>query len=162
MKESYRMKGKTLRMNEKKVTNEKKLRMCGDSRIWCGYYLVIRDVLSYVLGDVRFVSNQVRECVCFWLTQYEQCQLCSEPTGVEQLLLSAVGLVQEAIGTSGACCGCSFPCCQLIFCTRPCVHDSRHAAFYGSSGNTVTCFGEPSETDGGSVGYGTTGKSSNC
>ena len=41
---------KKLRMNEKKVTNERKLRMCGDSRIWCEYYLVIRDVLSYVLA----------------------------------------------------------------------------------------------------------------
>ena len=92
----------------------------------------------------------------------------SEPTGVEQLLLSAVRLVQEAIGTSGACCRCSFPCYQLILCTRLCVHDSRHAA-HGSRqshvfisshmvpellfvhGNIVTCFGEPSETDGGSV-----------
>ena len=50
----------------------------------------------------------------------------SEPTGVEQLLLSAVRLVQEAIGTSGACCRRSFPYCQLIF------HDSRHAAHDGS------------------------------
>ena len=86
----------------------------------------------------------------------------SEPTGVEQLLLSAVCLVQEAIDTSGACCPCSFPCYQLILCTRLCVYDSRHPAHNRSSGNTVTCFGEPSETDGGSVGYGTTGKSSNC
>ena len=41
---------KKLRMNEKKVTNERELRMCGDSRIWCEYCLVIRDVLSYVLA----------------------------------------------------------------------------------------------------------------
>ena len=27
-------------------------------------------------SDVRFISNQVRECVCFWLTQYELCQFC--------------------------------------------------------------------------------------
>ena len=89
----------------------------------------------------------------------------SEPTGDEELLLSAVCLAQEAIGTSGACCRCSFPCCPLILCTRLCAHDSRHAAHNGSReshvfisshmvaelvfihGNTVTCFGEPPETD---------------
>ena len=27
-------------------------------------------------GDVRFISTQVRECVCFWLTQCELCQFC--------------------------------------------------------------------------------------
>ena len=57
----------------------------------------------------------------------------SEPTGDEQLmLLSGVCFVQVAIGTSGACCRCSFPCYQLILCTRLCVHDSRHAAHNGS------------------------------
>ena len=93
----------------------------------------------------------------------------SKPTGDEQLMLSsAVCLVQVGIGTSGACCRCSFPCYQLILCTRLCVHDSRHAAHNGSRrprmsisshmvhGNTVTCFEEPSETDGGSFGRGTT------
>ena len=92
----------------------------------------------------------------------------SKPTGDEQLMLSsAVRLVQVAIGTSGVCCRCSFPCCQLILCTRLCVHDSRHAAHNGSRkphmsfsshmgaepvfvhGNTVTCFEESFETDGG-------------
>ena len=29
-------------------------------------------------------------------------------------------------------------------------------------GNTVVCFGEPSETEGGNVGCGTASKSSNC
>ena len=101
-------------------------------------------------------------------------------TGDEQLMLSsAVCLVQVAIGTSGACCLCSFSCCQLILCTRLCVHDSWYAAHNGSRkphmsisshmvtepvfvhGNTVTWFGEPSGTDGGSVGCGTTSKSSN-
>ena len=27
-------------------------------------------------SDVRFISNQVRECVCFWSTQCELCQFC--------------------------------------------------------------------------------------
>ena len=40
--------------------------------------------------------------------------------------------MQEAIGTSGACCRYSFPCCQRILCTRLCVHDSRHASHNGS------------------------------
>ena len=57
----------------------------------------------------------------------------SKPTGDEQLMLSsAVCLVQVVIGRSGACCRCSFPCFQLILCTRLCVHDSRHAAHNGS------------------------------
>ena len=47
------------------------------------------------------------------------------------MLSSAVCLVQVAIGTSGACCRCSFPCYQLILCTRLCVYDSRHAAHNG-------------------------------
>ena len=59
-------------------------------------------------------------------------QVLSETNGVEQLLLSAVCLVQEAVGTSGACCRCSFPCYQPILCTRLCVHDSRQAAHSGS------------------------------
>ena len=72
----------------------------GDSRIRCGYYLVTtRDVLKLCFSDVKFVSNQVRECVCFWLTQCELCQFLSEPTGDDQLLVSAVCLVQEAVGT---------------------------------------------------------------
>ena len=54
------------------------------------------------------------------------------------LLPSAVCLVQEAIGTSGACCRCSFPCCQLILCTRLCVHDSRHASHNGSRKSHVS------------------------
>ena len=62
----------------------------------------------------------------------------SEPTGVKQLLPSAVCLVQEAIGTSGASCRCSFPCYQLILCTRLCVHDSRHAAHNGSRTSHVS------------------------
>ena len=100
------------------------------------------------------------------------CASLSEPAGVGQLLPSAVCLAQEAIGTSGACCLCSFPCCQLILCTRLRVHDSRHAAHNGLRkshvfilfvhGKTVTCFGEPSETDGGGVGCGTRSKSSKC
>ena len=53
-------------------------------------------------------------------------------------LPSTVCLVQEAIGTSGACCRCSFPCYQLILCTRLCVHDSRHAAHNGSRKSHVS------------------------
>ena len=48
------------------------------------------------------------------------------------MLLSAACLVQEEIGTSSACCRCSFPRYQLILCTRLCVHDSRHASHNGS------------------------------
>ena len=28
------------------------------------------------ISDVRFMSNQVRECVCFWLTRCELCKFC--------------------------------------------------------------------------------------
>ena len=78
------------------------------------------------------MSSQVRECVVFVDTVLTV-PVLSKPTGDEQLMLSnAVCLVQVAISTSSACCRCSFPCYQLILCTRLCVHDSRHAAHNGS------------------------------
>ena len=70
--------------------------------------MTTRDVLKLCFSDVKFSSNQVRECVCFWLTQCALCQFLSEPTGDDQLLVSAVCLVQETVDTSGTCCRCSF------------------------------------------------------
>ena len=71
--------------------------------------------------------------VLFLLTQCELCQFCPNQLEDEQLMLSsAVCLVPVASVTSGACCRCSFLCCQLILCTRLCVHDSHRAAHNGS------------------------------
>ena len=79
------------------------------------------------------MSSQVRECVCFWLTQFTLCKFCPNQLEMNNSSVScAVCLVQVAFGTSSACCRCAFPCCQLFLCTRLCVHDSRHAAHNGS------------------------------
>ena len=88
---------------------------------------------SYVFIDSSgFIHFKPSPRVCLVLVDtVRTVPVVSGPTGVEQLLLSAVCLVQEAIATSGACCRCSFPCCQLIF------HDSRHAAHDGSRKSNV-------------------------
>ena len=79
------------------------------------YSVTTRDVLSFALGDVRFFSSQVHECVCFGRHSVNCVSLC-DPVGIQQLLLSTACAVRELSGTSGAC--CFFPCCQFILVTR--------------------------------------------
>ena len=52
----------------------------------------------------------------------------SDPTGVEQLLLSTMCIVQKLTSTSGACCRCSFSCVVSSYFGDDIVHDSRHVA----------------------------------
>ena len=105
---------------------------CGDSRIWRGYYLVTtRGVISFALVTSDSFPAKSTSVFVFWST-VKTVPVLSDLTGDEQLLHNAVCLVQEAVGTSNACCRCSFPCYQFILCTRLCVHDWRHAAHNGS------------------------------
>ena len=101
------------------------LGFCGDSRLWCGYYLVTtRDVLSFV--QRRQIRSKPSPRVCLFLVDTVWIvAMLSEPSGDEQLMLSsAVCLVQEAIGTSGAV--VVVPSLAISSsCARDCVFTTR-------------------------------------
>ena len=91
-----------------------------------------RDVFKLCFCDVRFISNQVRECVCFWLTQCELCQCCLNQLELNSCCSAQCVLCRMQWAHQVLVVVLLPSCYQLMLCTRQCVHDSRHAAHNGS------------------------------